>query len=44
MLHEDETCAEVMTPTTMHMDVPVTPNEAYALHKIPSSSEDVMHL
>ena len=38
-----ETYAEVMTPTTVHMDVPVTPNEAYALHKIPSSSEEVTY-
>ena len=38
-----ETYAEVMTSTTMHMDVPVTPNEAYALHKIPSSSEEVTY-
>ena len=36
-----ETYAEVMTSTTMHMDV--HPNEAYALHKIPSSSEEVTY-
>ena len=43
VLHKNETHAEVMTPTTMHMDVPVTPNEAYALHKISSSSEEVTY-
>ena len=42
-LHKNETYAEVMTPTTMHMDVPVTPNEAYALRKITSSSEEVTY-
>ena len=42
-LHRNETCAEVMTPTTMHMDVPVTPNEAYALHKVASSCEEVTY-
>ena len=41
--HENETCAEVMTPTTMHMDVPVTPNEAYALQKVASSCEEVTY-
>ena len=39
----NETCAEVMTSTTMHMDVPVTPNEAYALHKVASSCEEVTY-
>ena len=37
VLHKNETYAEVVSPTTMHntdIDVPVTPNEAYALHKI----------
>ena len=29
-----KTPAEYMNPTTMHMDVPVSPNEAYAVHKI----------
>ena len=38
-----ETYAEVMTPTTMHMDVPVAPNEAYALHKVASSCADVTY-
>ena len=28
-----KTSAEYMNPTTMHMDVPVSPNEAYAVHK-----------
>ena len=39
----NETYTEVVTPTTMHMDVPVTPNEAYALHKIHSSSEEATY-
>ena len=43
MLHRNETYAEVMTPTSMHTDVPVTPNEAYAVHKIASSSEGVTY-
>ena len=43
VLHKNETHAEVMTPTTMHMDVPVTPNEAYALHKVASSCEEVTY-
>ena len=43
VLHKNETYAEVMTPTTMHMDVPVTPNEAYALHKITSSTKEVTY-
>ena len=38
-----ETYAEVVTPTTMNMDVHVTPNEACALHKIPSSSKEVTY-
>ena len=38
-----ETYAEVVTSTTMHMDVPVTPNEAYALHKMASSNEEIMY-
>ena len=46
VLHKNETYAEVMTPTSMHNmdnDVPVTPNEAYALHKTHSSSEEVTY-
>ena len=43
VLHRNETYAEVMTPTTMHTDVPVSPNEAYALHKMTSSSEEVTY-
>ena len=51
MLHKNETYsyAEVMTPTTgtmhniMHTDVPVSPNEAYGLHKMTSSSEEVTY-
>ena len=37
MLHE--TYAE----PSMHVDVPVTPNEAYALHKTTSSSEEATY-
>ena len=43
VLHRNETYAEVMTSTTKHMDVPVTPNEAYALHKMHGSKEDVTY-
>ena len=43
MLHKNETYAEVMTPTTMHTDVPVSPNKAYGLHKMTSSSEEVTY-
>lgn len=43
VLHSKETYAEVMTPTTKHTDVPVTPNEAYALSKITSSSDMVTY-
>ena len=31
-----ETYTEVTNPTTKTTDVPVSPNEAYALHKIPT--------
>ena len=45
VLHKNETCAEVMTPTTMHniMDVLVAPNEAYALHNMTSSTNEVTY-
>ena len=43
VLHRNETYAEVMTSTTMHTDVPVTPNEAYALHKITNSTKEVTY-
>ena len=43
VLHRNETYAEVVAPTTMHTDVPVSPNEAYALHKITSSSEEATY-
>ena len=36
-----ETYAEAITPTTMKSDVPVTFNEAYALHKITNTTEEV---
>ena len=32
----EETYTEVTNPTTKTTDVPVSPNEAYALHKIPT--------
>ena len=43
VLYRNETYAEVMTPTTMHTDVPVSPNEAYGLHKMTSSSEEATY-
>ena len=36
-----EIYAEAVTPTTMKSDVPVTLNEAYALHKIANTTEEV---
>ena len=39
VVQRNETYTEVMTPTTMQSDVPVTPNEAYALQKIANTSE-----
>ena len=33
VVQSDETYTEVMTPTTMQSDVPVTPNEVYAFSK-----------
>ena len=41
--HKNETYAEVMTSTTVNLDVPVTPNEAYAMHKITSSTKEVTY-
>ena len=43
MIQRNETYTEVMTSTTMRSDVPVTPNEAYALHKITGASEEVTY-
>ena len=40
-LRRNETYTEAMNPTIMQSDIPVTPNEAYALHKIASTSEEV---
>ena len=34
VVQKNETYTEVMTPTTMQSDIPVTPNEVYALSKI----------
>ena len=33
-IHRNETYTEVMTSTTLHKDVPVSPNEAYAVTKM----------
>ena len=41
VVQRNETYTEVTTPTTMKSDVPVTPNEAYAPHKIANTSEEV---
>ena len=44
VVQRNETYTEVMTPTTTQSDVPVTPNEAYALHnKITGASEEVTY-
>ena len=43
VVQRNETYAEAMNPTTMQSDVPVTPNEAYALHKITDASEEVTY-
>ena len=42
-MHRNETYAEVMTPSTMHADVPVSPNEAYTLQKMTNSSEEAVY-
>ena len=34
---------ETYTATTKHKDVPVSPNEAYAVHKMTNASEDVTY-
>ena len=41
--HRNEPYTEVMTSTTMHKDVSVTPNEAYAVTKIARASEEVTY-
>ena len=43
VVQRNETYTEVTTPTTMESDIPVTPNEAYALHKITAASEEVTY-
>ena len=43
VLHKNETYAEDMTSTTVNLDVPVTPNEAYAMHKVTSSTKEVTY-
>ena len=41
VVQRNETYTEVMTPTTIQSVVSVTPNEAYALHKIANTCEEV---
>ena len=41
--HTNELYTEVMTSTTMHKDVPVSPNEAYAVTKMTSASEEITY-
>ena len=42
-IHRNEPYTEVMTSTTMHKDVPVSSNEAYAVTKMTSASEEVTY-
>ena len=41
--NRNEPYTEVMTSTTMHKDVPVSPNEAYAVTKMTGASEEVTY-
>ena len=41
--NRNETYTGVMTPTTMHKGVPVSPNEAYAVTKMTATGEDVIY-
>ena len=41
--NKTETCAEATNPTTKTTDVPVSPNEAYALTKITSPRDEVTY-
>ena len=43
VVQRNETYTEVMIPTTMKSDIPVTTNEAYALYKITGGSEEVTY-
>ena len=42
-IHRNETYTDAMTSTTMHKNVPVSPNEAYAVTKMTSASEEVSY-
>ena len=42
-IHRNETYTEVMASTTVHKDVPVSPNEAYAVTKMTSAGEEVTY-
>ena len=42
-IHKNETIAVVMTPTTMNKDVPVSPNEAYTVTNMTSTTEEVIY-
>ena len=41
--NRNETYTEVMTPTTMQKDVPVSFNEAYAVTKMTTTGEEVFY-
>ena len=43
VVQRNETYKEATNPISMQSDVPVTPNEAYALHKITGASEEVTY-
>ena len=43
LLQKNKPYTEVMTTASTLIDVPVTPNEAYTLHKITSPSEEVTY-
>ena len=46
-IRRNETYTDVMTPTTLHKDVPVSPNEAYEVTKMTShatgASEEITY-
>ena len=42
VLHKNGNCNEVVTSTSMYVDVPASPNEAYELNKTTSSSEEMI--
>ena len=43
MMWRNKTNAKAITPTAMMSDISLTPNEAYALHKINKTSEEVLY-